>query len=64
MVRGDLCQDMESLTNGADVRLTSIGFRGFYLCEVDDLKTRANFAEAIVLDELSRLEDGAKARNG
>src|SRR6202000_3400405 len=55
MVRGAKIQNMERFTDGNDKRMTSIGFYGFYLCDIDNLAARANFAEAALTNELHRL---------
>lgn len=52
-------QDLRSVSAGADTRVTAIGFRGFYVCEIDDVVARANFIDAVVLDDLAGLESGA-----
>jgi hypothetical protein len=62
IIRADKFQDMRKVTDGADARITSIGFRGLYICETDDMIARANFGEAILLDELQRLESGPDDR--
>jgi glycosyltransferase involved in cell wall biosynthesis len=54
-VRGEAYQDLSRLTDGADPRLTSIGVRGFYICEATDTIAREDFAEAILLNDPDRL---------
>jgi hypothetical protein len=55
-LRSERHQDMAVITGGIDPRLTAIGICGFYLCEASDTAARENLSEAILLNEIDRLE--------
>jgi glycosyltransferase involved in cell wall biosynthesis len=62
VLRGSHQQDLASMTEGLDHRLTSIGIEGFYLCEINDFEARLNFSEAMGAWDFERLTPGYDAR--
>lgn len=59
-LKGDRFQELASPHEGVHSRRTSVGFLGFYFCESEDFAARTEFVEAIVLNALDQLEQGAR----
>jgi hypothetical protein len=57
-LHGAAAQNLADMTDGLDHRSTSVGFRGFYFCEEEDILARTAFVEALALRDLARLEPG------
>ena len=48
----DKVVDFKIFTNGADLRVASIGVVGFMICPANDTESRLNFMEAVTFDDL------------
>lgn len=60
-LKGQAKEDFALNTNGVDRRVAGLGVFGFMICQADDLKSRADFMEALTLQQLPELAEASGA---
>jgi glycosyltransferase involved in cell wall biosynthesis len=54
-LEGSVAENLAEVTDGLDPRVAGVGLAGFFLCEADDTRTRADFLEAVALGNVEDL---------